>query len=553
MSSVLPTTRSSRNDPLDGEYRKRFISPLMVRIMVVNAVALISFVGGILYLNDFRQSLIDARIETLRAQAEIIAGALGESAVSGPESSTIDLVPARQIISRLVGPASYRVRLFGMEGGLQVDSVFLDNEQRVIADQLPPPNRGPNWWEWLDNIAHGFIDSFLARPAAPEFVEKAGLRAEDLIELSTALAGEQMTMVRRADTTQDVINIAVPIQRFRRVLGALLLTAQTEDIEELVRDEQLRILRLFLFTLLLTGLLSFFLGRTLVSPIRRLAAAAEKVRRNPGRDQNIPKFAARDDEIGDLSRSLSDMTRTLYNQIDAVERFAADVAHELKNPLTSMRSALETLERTDRPDLQARLFEVLQDDVRRLDRLISDISEASRLDAELTRGEKEPLDLAKLINDIVESYKATGPHAEIGFEVTLPQKEYWILGSEARLGQVLRNLIDNALSFSPEKGTIRISMERGERFFRLSVKDDGPGLPDGSTEKIFKRFYSERPETEAFGNHSGLGLAIVKQIIDAHGGRITAQNWMDQDILRGAWFEVRLPIGPQARTRTNRR
>jgi len=291
--------------------------------------------------------------------------------------------------------------------------------------------------------------------------------------------------------------------------------------------------------LAVTLFLSFFLGRTIAHPIGRLARAAERVRRAIGREENIPEFASRNDEIGDLSRSLSEMTRALYNQIDAIERFAADVAHELKNPLTSMRSALETLERTNKPEQQKQLMAILADDVQRLDRLISDISDASRLDGELARAEMAVVDLGLMLNTIVDAYRSTRAHSGVSITFEHGVSDiYLVFGIRSRLGQVWRNLIDNAYSFSTQGQTVKITLEIEDGFVVLKVLDQGVGLPKGSEEKIFERFYSERPANEEFGRHSGLGLAISKQVIEAHGGTIRAMN----NVNDGAAFVVSLPL-----------
>ena len=508
----------------------RGLSPLMVRIMVVNAMALLILVGGVLYLNQFRQNLIDQRIEALTIQAEIIAGALGESAAGGPEATEIDLAPARQIITRLVGPTDNRARLFATDGRMIADSRFLAGDKRLIEEELPSLGTKPSFGAQFEDILHRLLDGLIPPAQAPSSVDRPGMRATDFLEVTAALEGAAMTQMRMRADDKMVINIAVPIQRFRRVLGALLLTAQTEDIDAIVRDEQMLTVKVF--------------GGALVRPIRILARSAERVRRAIGREENIPEFADRMDEIGDLSRSLSDMTQALYNQIDAVEQFAADVAHEIKNPLSSMRSALETLERTDRKDIQERLFAILRDDVRRIDRLITDISDASRLDAELTRGRMEQVDIAVMLKVLADAYVTT--HCPDGIELEFGDYEagiFQVNGIEARLGQVWRNLIDNAISFSPEGGKIKIALVRRDRRLFVTVEDQGPGMPDGAEEKIFSRFYSERPDTEAFGSHSGLGLAISRQVVEAHGGRIHAENKIAEDgSVLGARFVVELPL-----------
>lgn len=536
----LPSVSS--NAPIPRHYT-RGLSPLMVRIVMVNAFALVILVGSVLYLNEFRQNLIDARTEALAIQAQIIAGALGESAVDGPEAIAIDLAPARQIITRLVSPTDNRARLFGSNGGMVADSLFLAGDKKLVEEELRNLDYRPSLREQVVNRIHDFLDAITQKIEAPATIEGPTVRAEAISEVSLALEGFPTSQLRTRDDGQLVINVAVPVQRFRRVLGALLLSAQTDDIDTIVRAEQMLTVKIFFGALALTILLSLFLGRTLVRPIRILARAAERVRRGIGREEHIPEFAERRDEIGDLSRSLSDMTAALYRQIDAIERFAADVAHEIKNPLSSMRSALETIQMTDKPEVRAKLFAILEDDVKRIDRLITDISDASRLDAELTRSNAELIDLGAMLATLIDAYNTMGKknQALIRFEDDEPGV-FMVAGIEARLGQVWRNLIDNALSFSPVGGTVTVTLTRSGSSVTLQVTDEGPGLPDGAEEKVFGRFYSERPDEEEFGSHSGLGLAISKQVIEAHGGQIRAENHLSGDgIVKGARFIVDLP------------
>jgi two-component system sensor histidine kinase ChvG len=535
-------SEEDKETPLPRHYT-RGLSPLMIRIMAVNAIALIILVGGVLYLNEFRQNLLEARTEALMVQATIIAGALGESAVAGPEAVTIDLAPSRQIITRLVGPTENRARLFSTTGGMIADSLFLAGDKKLTQEPLRQLDYTPDLREQIVEKLHEFLDTFTKKDDVPVSVDGPTVRAEDIDEVASALDGLEASQARLAEDGQLIINVAVPVQRFRRVLGALLLTGQTSDIEAIVRAEQMLTVKVFIGALGVTVLLSFFLGRTLVRPIRVLARAAERVRGGIGREENIPEFANRRDEIGDLSRSLSDMTGALYRQIDAVEHFAADVAHEIKNPLSSMRSALETIRMTDKPDIQNKLLAILEDDVRRIDRLITDISDASRLDAELIRGKAELIDVGVMTATLVDAYKTTGKVDHVRIEFSGDEAGvYQAYGIEARLGQVWRNLLDNAISFSPENSVITVNLSRQGKKVFLSVQDQGPGLPQGAEEKIFSRFYSERPQSEAFGRHSGLGLAISKQVIEAHGGTIIADNILDDaGNVRGARFMVELP------------
>ncbi len=532
-----------QNASVKPRHYTRGLSPLMVRIMAVNAIALIILVGGVLYLNQFRDNLIRARTDALLVQAKIISGAVGESASGGPEASEIDLPAARNILTRLVGPTDLRARLFSFEGGLLVDSRFLAGDKRLVEEPLGGFDGEISIKYQIEETILDILNVFTRKPDAPLSVDRPGMRAIDFVEVLNAIEGVEKSQIRVREDGQYVVNVAVPVQRFRRVLGVLLLSGQTEDIEAIVRSEQLLTVQVFAGAFAVTLLLSFFLGRTLVRPIRVLARSAERVRRGIGREERIPEFAERLDEIGDLSRSLSDMTRALYNQIDAVERFAADVAHEIKNPLSSMRSALETLQMTDKPDVQIRLLAILAEDVKRVDRLISDISDASRLDAELTRGKMDAFDLGVMMTTLLDAYSTMNIPRNVSVRAgELTDSAFWVKGIEARLGQVWRNLIDNAISFSPDDGSVRISMMLKNKYVTLMVDDDGPGLPDGAEQKIFKRFYSERPDNEAFGSHSGLGLAISKQVIEAHGGRISAENRRgDTNEILGARFTVQLP------------
>ncbi len=531
--------------PEQDQYH-RLVSPLTIRILAINFMALVMLVGGVLYLNQFRENLMKNRIDALMIEAEIISGALGEAASSGPEAIEVDQAPAQQIISRLVGPTQNRARLFAVSGRLLVDSRLLGGTGNLYSEPLPAPGDEAKIGKRLMALLYNFLDIWSGQTDVPKYQERPGQRAEDYLEVMAALEGSPSVQVRRLDENTLVINVAVPVQRFRRVLGAFLLTTDTEDIDRIVRDEQISILKVFATIMAVTTFLSVFLARTVVLPIRILARASERVRRGIGREERIPEFAERNDEIGDLSRALGAMTRALYHQIDAIESFAADVAHELKNPLSSMRSALETIRMTNKPEIREKLLAILDDDVKRLDRLITDISDASRLDAELSRGHMTEIDLVAMLTTLVDAYDVTKKkdRAKVVFKPGLVGP-FIVPGIEARLSQVWRNLIDNAISFTPKDKTITISCENLGPLIVVRVDDEGPGMPEGAETNIFERFYSERPESESFGNHSGLGLAISKQIVEAHGGLISARNLPDPSDAKkilGARFAVRLPV-----------
>jgi two-component system sensor histidine kinase ChvG len=341
-----------------------------------------------------------------------------------------------------------------------------------------------------------------------------------------------------------IVSVAVPVQRFRAVRGVLMLSTQGGDIDDMVEAERLAIVKVFLVAAGVMFVLSLLLAGTIAGPVRRLADAAERVRRRIRTRVEIPNFTRRRDEIGHLSGALRDMTDSLYARIEAIESFAADVAHELKNPLTSLRSAVETLPRVKSEESRQRLLAVIVHDVKRLDRLISDISDASRLDAELQRHEAAQVNIAKIAEALVAVANEVR-HDNVSVAMTLEgggPDRFLINGYDSRLGQVISNLLDNARSFSPPGGNVRLMVRRLRKDIEITVDDDGPGVNPDAMEKIFERFYTDRPE-QGFGQNSGLGLSISKQIVEAHGGSIRVQNRIAENDTRilGARFVVRLP------------
>jgi len=529
-----------------------FFSPLMRRILAVNMIALGILGGGILYLNQFRDNLMNRRIEDLRIEAEIIAGALGESPTLGPSSTEIDFLSARRIVDRLVGPTETRVRLFSTDGEMILDSLYMDPSRSILIRPLPAPDEDPPLSEKILEWINTSLENLTTNPDWPLYEEHPNQSAGDYEEVLSALKGETAIRVRTLEDGNNIITVATPVQRFRRVLGSLLLSSDTSEIREIVFEERLTIMKIFGLSLGVTLLLSFFLASTIARPIHRLARAADAVRKGIGRTTALKKFSRRRDEIGALSRSLSDMTDTLHKQIDAVESFAADVAHELKNPLSSLRSAVETMQHTEDLEVRKKLLAIIQEDVLRLDRLISDISSASRLEAELSRSKMSPVDLGKLVETIIETYETTGKANSHKFDFKTPKAgTYKVNGIDGRLGQVVYNLLDNAISFTPKGGIIKIKLSKKKGIIEFSVEDQGPGLPPEAEEKIFNRFYSERPRKEAFGTHSGLGLSISRQIVEAHFGTIHAENVYNgapktkgkpaEPVITGARFVVRFP------------
>ena len=518
--------------------RRRRFSPLTRRILAVNVLALAIVVGGLLYVDTYRKGLIGARRDALFTQAELIAVALSETTVArngGP--GRFEVAQARRILYRLVAPIETRARLFAADGSLLADSWRLPGGGMVEVEPLPAAE-GP--LAALAERLAAWLERLLPRDRtlAP-YRERPEQRAGDYPEVVAALAGGRASALRTLEGHRLILSVAVPVQRFKRVLGALMLSAFSDDIDAAVREVRLVILQISAAALAVTVLLSLFLARTIARPVRRLAEAAEHVRLGAG--DAIPDFSARNDEIGDLSRALREMTVALGERIDAIERFAADVAHEIKNPLTSLRSAVETAARVRDPAQQRQLMAIIGEDVQRLDRLISDISDASRLDAELARAGMAPVDIGAMLAVIVDVHRATGATPPLVLEAP-PPGHLVVAGVEPRLVQVFENLIANARSFSPPEGEIWIAAARDDGWVVVTVDDQGPGIPPGKVEAIFERFYSERPAAEKFGTHSGLGLSISKHIVEAHGGTIRAENrGPDPARPEGARFLVRLP------------
>ena len=542
--------------------RRRF-SPLTRRILFVNMLPLLLLAVGVLYLDDFRRGLIEGELQALTTQSQIIAAALGEAAVSvaDPDDDERDdrLAPelARQILRRLVEPTRVRARLFDDTGVLLADSRMLGQGFLAVeVAPLPPhdaPSERPRAGDMLVDLLGGAMTQDLALPPYRELRET---NAADYEEARLAFLGEGARAVRRAAGGGLMLTAAEPVQRFKQVLGALMLSTDGQNIENALRTVRRDILRLAAATLALTVLLSLYLAGTIARPVRRLARAADRVtvaRTRSGvggtlgagaaLSRAIPDLTARGDEIGDLSAALRDMTEALARRLDAIDRFAADVAHELKNPLTSLKSAVETVARVSDPGVQQKLMGIVLEDVARLDRLITDIAGASRLDAELSRTQAEPVDLAQLLEGLAEALAAVAkPGQAKPVFAAANAGPFAVMGIADRLGQVFRNVVANAQSFSPPDASVRIALARVGNKIAVTVDDNGPGIPAEKFDAIFERFYSERPASEKFGTHSGLGLSISRQIVEAHGGTITAENRQNEvGGIDGARFTIQLP------------
>jgi two-component system sensor histidine kinase ChvG len=528
-------------------------SSLTRRIVVLNLIGLAILVAGILYLNDLRAALIGAEVQSLQTQGEIISRAIaasagvdagqsdvdpetileremGDAAFSESDAMpdalgfTIDPERAAPILRPLVKPTGSRARIYDRDGALILDSDTFYSRGEVLRYDLPPPETSePDALTTFWNVvANQFQPVDL-----PLYTEIGTVNGKAYPEVEAALTGTSVPIVRKNEKGEIVVSVAVPVERMRSVLGVLLFSTRGGDIDKVVAAERWRIFRVALFAAAVTIVLSLILANTIAGPMQRLAIAAERVRHSVKARAEIPDFTDRSDEIGHLSGALRDMTDALYNRIDAIESFAADVAHELKNPLTSLRSATETLPIVRDQESRMRLMDIIQHDVKRLDRLISDISDASRLDAELAREDSGPVDLDELLRATVSLYNDIHlddlPEVSLEIERAPGTYPYRIIGHDSRLHQVMVNLIENAISFSPPRGRVTVTARRRGTNIEILIEDEGPGIPPENLERIFERFYTDRPH-ETFGQNSGLGLNISRQIIAAHGGRLYAEN-----------------------------
>ena len=557
----------------------RFASSLTRRIVVLNLGGLVALLGGFLYLSQFQKDLIGARLESLETQGRIIAQVMADSAsqedaeefTAIPEEGASRSLQTKQgqgdpgrgpgtgfslnperigpLLFKFVNVTHTRARVYDRAGDLLVDSqALIENAKRAVAaglgEAVPAPTQKPSEKPTAFEELMATLRRWM-RPQLDSYEDIGFNNGKAYDEVKTVLTGDALSResvipaIRANAKGETIVSIAVPIQGHRRILGALMLTTLSGQIDRIISYERWAIIRTFLVSAGVMALLSLLFANAIAEPMRRLAEAADRVRRGVKSRQEIPDFSDRQDEIGHLSGALRDMTRTLYNRIEAIEHFAADVAHELKNPLTSLRSAVETLPIAKTDASRDRLLEIVKHDVARLDRLISDISDASRLDAELARAVMVPLDLSAVLGAVVDIGNAVERAEQVSIELIKQDplgegaRQGWrVLGHDSRLAQVFDNIIENARSFSPAGGKVRVLLrpESGidmsgyrRAGYEILVDDDGPGIPQGAFERVFERFYTDRPD-QGFGNNSGLGLSISRQIVEAHGGRIRAFN-----------------------------
>ena len=500
-------------------------------IVALNILGLAILVSGALILNELRRGLVQARIDGLTTQGELIANVLAGAATRGSPEPELDAARASELLQLLFIPRSQRARLFDAHGRLLADSYLVGD--RVELRPLPParrPGQPQFLWGLRDKDA-----------ADPKTVQDA--RASLDREIRQALRGAKVADLRKAQNGDRVVSVSIPVQRVQAVLG--VLTLEAGDVDAIVAAQRWALVPFILVAVGVSLLSSFLLTWLIAHPVMRLARAADSVRLSQARAISLPDLAERNDELGDLTRSLQAMTDTLSKRMDAIERFAADVAHEIRNPLTSIRSAVETLDLVKETKARDRLLAILNQDVGRLDRLITDISNASRLDAELSRERPRAFDLARLLDELVRLYREGKAAGDARIDVLGADHPALVVGREGPLSQVFRNLIDNASSFSGAGTPVHLSIRTAAHQVIATVEDAGPGIPADNLETVFERFYTARPKGAAFGGHSGLGLSIARQIVEAHGGRIWAENRTDaQGAVCGARFVVSLPEAP---------
>ena len=517
----------ARNDEKELALRWSGRIPLTARILLVNILALAILAGGFFYLDSYRARLLDRRVQQVADQAQLIA----EASKAAPPERRPELLRRFGAMTRL------RLRVYPIDrpGAAPFDSWRGGRPTYVLRDPATQP-----WQRHVARAMDRIVDTIAGAEPLEPFAEPVPDRLSGWPEaVAAGSASKVRTEVRQAEDLTPVISAAVPIGSFSGDRGSVLLaTINARDVTRIVRAERWRLGLVLAGVTLLSVLLSLFLARTIARPLRRLAGAAVQVRLGRAREVSVPRLPARRDEIGMLARALHDMTQSLRHRIDATEAFAADVTHELKNPLASLRSAVDSLARVKDPQAQEQLHEIIRSDVARLDRLVVDIAEVSRLDAVLSRARFEPVDLGQLIESLLSLWEPRAAERRATIAFARPRVgSAVVMGEESRLARVFDNVVDNAISFSPEAGLIEIAAVRVGREVIVTIEDEGPGIPEQAREAIFNRFHSIRPEGEAFGRHSGLGLAIAKAIVEGHDGGIAVQD--RRDGRSGARFVIR--------------
>ncbi len=511
-------------------------------ILASNLAGLMILIAGALFVNEIRAGLVQARTESLESQALTYESVLSLTATSGTPRPSLNEALSRALLKRLQVPLNTRVRLYSANMELIADS-FLLGEFITTAElpELKKPSLLDKWAVGISSSVSGMVGQL-----GGETNTNAARTLEE--ELSIAMSGKNAAAQRFSERGQRLISVSVPVQHVSAVVG--VLTVEASDIEDIIRAERAALAPIISVAVLMSLVTSILLTAGIARPLRRLSIAADRVRSGQSQRLDFPGITNRKDEIGDLAKALQGMTDALHDRIELNERFAADVAHELKNPLTSIRSAVETSQAVNDPVVREKMRNVIARDVVRLDRLITDISNASRLEAEIAREKATQVDLQRLLEDLVSIWKDTRKDGQP--DVKLKTDTFYgdlvVKGREGPLAQVIRNIVENARSFSPPDGEVTITATREAGYVTLTFDDNGPGVPEDKLLTIFDRFYSDRPKGTQFGNNSGLGLSIVKQIVETHHGEVYVQNRRSSHASKekgevlGAQFVVRLPV-----------
>lgn len=544
--SLIRSRKHNSKPENRGRPRSVIFSRLARVIFMSNLIGLVILISGSMALNQYTRELVNARIENLYSQAGLITSIMGDTATGFGQSARLDVDRAREVLGRIDLPKGWRVRLHNIDRQLLADSQRLDDQ--ISVSSLAPLEENtsgvPRYRKAISDANTSMTDVMHNLPWRTSRRDR--LRRDLPADLRTALSGEPVGGERYDENDKLIVSVSLPVRRVQQVLG--VVTLESADVEDIIARER-RALAPFIGLAIVAAMLSSIaLTFSLVYPLRQLSRAAEIVAQSHTKRGDIPDFSKRGDEIGDLSVVLRGMTQALYSRIDDIANFAADVAHEIKNPLTSLRSASDTLRHAKNDEQREKLITIIQDDVGRMDRLISDISRASKVDASLARETAQTVDIDTILSNITEFYQQTrsGDGADVVYETGNRQTPMFIRAFETPFAQVLRNLIDNALTFSPPSGKVvlqaRTEEKDGRIYVKITVEDDGPGIPPDNLETVFERFYTERPSGAQFGSHSGLGLAICRQIITAHKGNIRAENRLEGDTVKGARFVVMVPL-----------
>ncbi len=524
----------------------RKVSPLTLKILGVNIAALFMLAFGFLYTTQYENKLVESELNALNQEAKMIAAAISEGGVRErfDENPSLARDLSQLMVRKLSAETDFRIILFDSGGQLVADSHRLSGAGSVVEIyELPAPDYMQSWQHHFQNTLSFYLRFLPTRLNLKPFPSTDTNEIQTFPNMIDTLKGDVFRQVWHDENQRILLSVSRPVARLKQVLGGIMLIRKGNRIEDAINAVQLNVLRVFFGTLAITIFLSLYLSATIAKPIRQLSKAADRMRTTQSDKNLIPDLSNRRDEIGDLSLSLRELTEALSARLAAIESFAADVAHELKNPLASVQSAVETLPKVKDPKKRKVLEDIIYNDTQRLDRLISDISSASKLDAELNRVEKSGLDIYVLLNNIKDMYntQVQTDHA-VELQTSLSKNQAFITGHEGRLSQVLSNIINNGISFAEYGTPIILKLNKENDLIYIRIENTGPAVPENKLESIFNRFYSERPKKQEFGKHSGLGLSISRQIIHAHNGEIWAENMIDKDGEHlGVRFTITLP------------